>query len=257
MNTSETAPDAGLQKRVTRKYVHEAPTYRRDGPYFRIAGETIADMAGSCQGLRVLDVPVGTGRIMPFLMRGGARPSSYHGVDIATGMLRRSAEVAAELGIQSYGPTKGDLWNLPFPDNSFDLVLVLRLFHLFPVNTYSKALAEVYRVLRPGGVVIAEMRNRYRGCILGYVRQWLDKRNPKELDHFYIRPWELRRTFEPLRIKELRGYWFDGFKFLINFSGDGPLRELAGRAYRLVNSRLGTLTTRYLASELVIKAVKE
>ena len=148
----------------------------------------------------------------------------------------------------NYTSTRASLWDLPFPNDHFDLVLVLRLFHLFPPSAYSKAMEEIHRVLRPGGVVIAEVRNRFRGMVGGYLREWLDRRNPRELRHYYVGPRQLRQVFRAVKIVDSRGYWFDGTQILQRLSRKA--------AYRL-NTGLSTWPVRYLASELAVKAAKE
>lgn len=49
----------------------------------------------------------------------------------------------------------GDAQNLPFKDNSFDLVICAEV--LEHVNNPSKVLSEIYRVLTPGGLAVIEM----------------------------------------------------------------------------------------------------
>lgn len=241
--------DRGAQAAITAKYDGEAPSYdrARSGLFFDLAGEIVADMAGPCDARHVLDCPVGTGRIMPYLS-GVANAERYVGIDIARGMLRAARGAAAREGVGRYGDALGSLWKLPFASSQFDLVLILRLFHLFPPDTYAEALREVHRVLRPGGVVIAEMRNQHRGVVVGNLRRWLDARNPKELPHYYIRPAAITAAFGPLRVVESRGYWFDGSQIAQRF---------ARPAARRVNLALARGPARFLASELVVKAVKD
>ena len=47
---------------------------------------------------------------------------------------------------------KGDVGNLPFQDNYFDIVLSMNGFHAFPDK--DKAFKEIYRVLKKGGFFI-------------------------------------------------------------------------------------------------------
>jgi len=47
---------------------------------------------------------------------------------------------------------------LPFPDQSFDLVLMIRVSH--HLNDFEKAVAEIGRILRPGGFLILEFANK-------------------------------------------------------------------------------------------------
>jgi ubiquinone/menaquinone biosynthesis C-methylase UbiE len=238
------------QSAVKQKYDREAARYdrARRGLFFDLAGKIVAEMAGPLDGRAVLDVPIGTGRMLPYL-EGVPRASRYVGLDISQPMLMQARRVAWRHGAErTYRGARASLWDLPLASEQFDLVLVLRLFHLFPPETYAAALREVHRVLRPGGVAIVEMRNHHRGIALGHLRRWLDRRDPRELPHYYIRPRQLEPVFGPLRIEETRGYWFDGTQLL---------QRVASDTARRWNLRASSGPAKYLASELVVKAVKD
>ena len=109
----------------------------------------IAEALGLEFGARVLEAGVGTGRWAIPLSQHGYR---YHGVDLAMPMLHKL------VGKQQPDEppiilTQGDITNLPYRDSSFAGVLVVHVFHLVP--QYPKAIAEIRRVLQPGGVVVA------------------------------------------------------------------------------------------------------
>jgi ubiquinone/menaquinone biosynthesis C-methylase UbiE len=65
-------------------------------------------------------------------------------------MLDQARELAAEREIRNVSFILGDAQQLPFPASSFDRVLVRSAPHHF--KQLVPALAEAYRVLRPGGV---------------------------------------------------------------------------------------------------------
>lgn len=93
---------------------------------------------------RVLDVGCGTGRLLSSL------PSRYDrvGVDISAAMLDKAR--AQGLDVVQAG---GD--ELPFPDSSFDLVTTFAvLHHLIDPARVRRTLAEMTRVLRPGGAML-------------------------------------------------------------------------------------------------------
>jgi len=68
----------------------------------------------------------------------------------------------------------GDARSLDYPNNSFDLVLLLGpLYHLTDLEDRNKALLEAKRVLRPGGTIIAAAISRYASLFDGYFRGFI------------------------------------------------------------------------------------
>lgn len=98
-------------------------------------------------GARVLDVPVGGGVALRGLRPGGGL--DYVAADISPKMLRRAAEAALRRGVaDQVTPTVADVGELPFDDDSFDMVLSFTGLHVFPDPR--RALEEMVRVLKPG-----------------------------------------------------------------------------------------------------------
>jgi len=98
-------------------------------------------------GSDVLEVGCGTGLIMRGLE---GRAKSLKGVDISPGML-------AEARRRGFDVYEGRAESLPFGDESFDLAYSFKV--LAHVPEIEKALAEMARVLRPGGHLVAEFYN--------------------------------------------------------------------------------------------------
>ena len=68
----------------------------------------------------------------------------------------------------------GDARDLPFASDSFDAVLLHGpLYHLTERLDRVRALTEVRRVLRPGGVVAAVAITRYASAVVGIVNGWV------------------------------------------------------------------------------------
>ncbi len=89
--------------------------------------------------------------------------------------LKNCKDVKAETIIEV-----GDGENLSYPDNSFDAVFEFTIFHHIPL--WQKALAEVYRVLRPGGFFFFEELCRefhFDTPIISFLQQ-----------NFTVHPWE-------------------------------------------------------------------
>jgi ubiquinone/menaquinone biosynthesis C-methylase UbiE len=103
------------------------------------------------RGGRILDLGCGTGQLAARLakLRAGAR---IVGCDFSIGMLRRaSARSPAAHFVQ------GDAGRLPFADRTFDAIVSTEAFHWFPDQ--AGALAECFRVLRPGGRLLLAVTN--------------------------------------------------------------------------------------------------
>lgn len=101
-------------------------------------------------GARVLDVPCGGGVALR-----GLRPGqgvTYVAADIAPTMLDRTTASARARGVADQLETRvADVEHLPFDDASFDLVVSFTGLHCFPDP--ARAVVEMVRVLRPGGVL--------------------------------------------------------------------------------------------------------
>jgi fatty-acid O-methyltransferase len=107
--------------------------------YHRTA--TQADLSGK----RVLEVGCGHGGGASYLVR-TLRPASYTGLDLnPTGI----AFCQKRHNLAGLDFVQGDAENLPFPDESFDAVI--NVDSAYHYRRYPRFLAEVVRVLRPGG----------------------------------------------------------------------------------------------------------
>lgn len=72
--------------------------------------------------------------------------------DISPGMVGVLGENAARMGLDGVEAVRADADSLPFPDQSFDLVLGHAVLHHLP--DLSVAFSEFLRVLRPGGRIV-------------------------------------------------------------------------------------------------------
>jgi len=100
---------------------------------------------------RVLEIGVGTGRIALPLAPAVAR---FIGIDIARPMLDVLVEKRADERIDL---CVADATRLPFADASFDATLAIHVLHLIP--GWRAAVAELGRVVRPGGTVLVNGRD--------------------------------------------------------------------------------------------------
>ncbi|MGA8149528.1 MAG: class I SAM-dependent methyltransferase [Terriglobales bacterium] len=98
-------------------------------------------------GARVLDVACGTGNSAIPAARAGA---AVTGVDIATNLLEQARKRASAEGLK-VPFDEGDAEELPYPDQSFDVVMTM--FGAMFAPRPEQVAAELLRVCKPGGVI--------------------------------------------------------------------------------------------------------
>ena len=97
---------------------------------------------------KLLEVPVGTGVLtMPVYRE--LPVAQITCLDYSADMMNAAKQKADRAGIKNITFLQGDVGALPFPDESFDIVLSLNGFHAFPDK--EAAYRETYRVLKKGG----------------------------------------------------------------------------------------------------------
>ena len=152
-----------------------------------------AEIGRQPAGARVLDIPCGGGVALRGLKPG--QGVEYVAADIAQAMLDRTARAAGRWGVaDQVEPRIADVGDLPFDDGAFDLVVSFTGLHCFPDP--ERAVSELARVLRPGGVLTgstllndsgiqhAPIRRVGRlagllgpGCTGPQLVEWLDERH--------------------------------------------------------------------------------
>ena len=112
--------------------------------------EAILDLAHLSTGERVLDVGCGTGTLAIGVKRQVGETGVVHGVDASAGMIALASKKAEARGAAVDFQTAA-AQALPFDDSSFDAVLCTMVMHHLPRDQRPQAVAEMGRVLRPGG----------------------------------------------------------------------------------------------------------
>jgi ubiquinone/menaquinone biosynthesis C-methylase UbiE len=132
-------------------YTHGASSIERERLARRTAEVSAAFLLPHLRpGMRILDCGCGGGTITLGLAEAVA-PGEAVGLDFQPAQVAGARALAAERGVANVRFVTGSVYELPFPDASFDAAYANTLFmHLAEP---SRALAEMRRVLRPGGVI--------------------------------------------------------------------------------------------------------
>jgi ubiquinone/menaquinone biosynthesis C-methylase UbiE len=94
--------------------------------------------------LRILDIGCGTGQFATKVLRRFPE-ARLIGLDLCESMLKKASDRAGG----RFATVRADSQRLPFADDSFDIVTCSHSFHHYPDQP--RVVAEMYRVLRPGG----------------------------------------------------------------------------------------------------------
>lgn len=111
----------------------------------------------SLEGLRVLEVGAGTGRDSFPLAEGGALVVQLD-YSVESLAILKGLAAQLEIPVEIVG---GDTFSLPFRDSSFDVVFHQGLLEHFREPAAQKLLEENIRVLRPGGLLLVDVPQRY------------------------------------------------------------------------------------------------
>jgi DNA gyrase subunit B len=133
---------------------------------------THADLTRVSEDARVLDVCCGSGVV------GAAfkdRVGSVVGLDLTPEMI-----AMAETRLDKVH--RGDIYDLPFEDNSFDMVVNREVLHLLPRP--EQPVSEIFRVLRPGGQFVVGQLVPYGAIDAPWFFRIIKKKQPLFFNNF-------------------------------------------------------------------------
>ena len=115
--------------------------------------DRLASLADVAPGESVLDVGCGTGSLALAAKRRVGPTGIVTGIDASPEMIERARRKAANRADGIHFEV-ARVESLPFPDESFDVVLSTLMMHHLPRPTRERCVSEMRRVLRPGGRVL-------------------------------------------------------------------------------------------------------
>ena len=202
--------NAEIEERIRDRFeeVSHFRSWREEIPRDDFQFSALKRFIGNPEGLKVLDVGCGKGAFTKRLHEEGAR---VHGMDITASFVNAAAMNVPDAEFRCRSATA-----IPFDDDSFDVVYSFEVLEHVPET--GKAVAEMARVLRPGGKLMIIDKN-----ILGVHPQ-------------YIVPLALYK-----RYMELRDRWM--------YPKDFPFREkwfVPSRVLRLMRAVCSCASVEYL-----------
>lgn len=111
--------------------------------------QALVQYSGVQPGMKVLDVACGTGEPAISLGRHVGPSGHVTALDLSAELLELASQRAGQRGFVNFCTRQADVHDLPFPDNSFDLV-TCRFGVMFFADVH-QALAQIHRVLKPDG----------------------------------------------------------------------------------------------------------
>ena len=141
------------------------------------------EFAGIEKGNSVLDLGSGAGNDCFVARALTGETGKVTGLDFTDAMLEKARKNNEKLGYSNIEFVKGDIENMPLPDDSFDVVISNCVLNLVPDK--EKAFSQIFRVLKSGGhfcisdVVLngtlpenlKEAAEMYAGCVSGAIQK--------------------------------------------------------------------------------------
>jgi ubiquinone/menaquinone biosynthesis C-methylase UbiE len=127
------------------------------GRWSRRLAPLLIGFGGLADGERVLDVGCGTGSLT-FALPAAARLAGVTGIDLAEPFIAAATARNSDPRLRF---EVGDACALPYANGSFDRAYSCLVLHFIP--DAAQAVAEMRRVVRPGGAVVAAVWDNYGG----------------------------------------------------------------------------------------------
>ncbi len=147
--------DASLtQEEVRKVYDRLSKIYDLWGIFVESRARNRAiELAKIKNGEKILEVAVGTGLTFYKIVK--RNPDGMNvGIDISEGMLSKARKRLSKLNFANYDLRVASAFSIPYPDETFDLIINTYMFDLIPFGEMDRILSEFTRVLKKGGRLV-------------------------------------------------------------------------------------------------------
>ena len=137
---------------VSGKWARTTRRFRLNAAYCEplIASQVVIDLMRVEPNARILDCGIGNGSLSIALASLTKGPVDFHAIDTSAEMLVQAKSVMQHAGLDPH-LQQANVTPLPYEDQSFDVVMAAHVLEHLPDP--QRAVAEMVRVLKPGGTV--------------------------------------------------------------------------------------------------------
>lgn len=111
-------------------------------------------LANIKNGEKLLEAAAGTGKTFEKIIRNYNSNGENIGIDISPHMLKKAKQRLSNIDKNKYNLIEGDILDLPYKDNYFDIIINNYMLDLFPESKFDEVLKEFKRVLKPEGKIV-------------------------------------------------------------------------------------------------------
>ena len=185
---------------------------RRHWTIFR---RELEDLAGKWQRGRLLNIGCGHGAdFLPF-----AKAFELHGLDFSAEMLRFAVKYSRKFEFD-VSLAMADASTLPYANDSFDWAMAVASYHhLESQEARQRALAELARVLKPGGEAFITVWNRWQPAFWSKPKETYVKWNTRERElqryYYLFSRGEIERRARQAGLRVVKSFAENSYRFPI------------------------------------------
>jgi ubiquinone/menaquinone biosynthesis C-methylase UbiE len=117
------------------------------------AAKKVLDLADIKEGMAILEVACGTGIVFEEIVKQNPNGKNI-GIDLSPHMLAKAQKRMQKNNTKYFELKEGDVFNLNFKDNTFDLLINNFMIDLMPADTFDAIAQTFYKLLKPNGRLV-------------------------------------------------------------------------------------------------------